>query len=233
MSNGKKYSSFLKEQKIFDNWRSYLTEGFSGYAPSKFDPKVTRQGFQRPEYRGMNGYGGNPGYAEEDTIVDEEMEPVRAFMKKGLEELAEHLKDSETRGPGCVDQEYIEWMLGKAGEMMGKISAQNNGEIGGAYTLSSQNARKLSFAAIGKTGGGQVQYAVDTCPQSRRLDPENIDRLINKMTRLLLQDFEGWLESNITGGQEYATKDLGRRKIQDIIKELLNKENQNEQAKKE
>ena len=26
MSKGKKYSSFLKEQKIFDNWRNYLNE---------------------------------------------------------------------------------------------------------------------------------------------------------------------------------------------------------------
>jgi hypothetical protein len=26
MSKGKKYSSFLKEQKIFDNWRGYLNE---------------------------------------------------------------------------------------------------------------------------------------------------------------------------------------------------------------
>ena len=220
MSKGKKYSSFLKEQKIFDNWRGYLTEGFSGYAPSKFDPKVTRQGFVRPEYIGMNGYGGNPGYAEEDTIVDEEMEPVRAMMKKHL------YQDVAQPGeqPKCMTVDHLVWPIEQGAAMMAKMPT---GKYGKNYNLPSQYARKLANAALNKAGtGGQAQS--HRCPPGMHFVPDIIDLHINNMTRLLLQDFEGWLESMIPEGPEYVMKDLGRNPIQDIIKELLNKEKQNE-----
>ena len=205
MSKGKKYSSFLTEQKIFDNWRSYLTEGFSGYAPSKFDPKVTRQGFQHPEYRGMNGYGGNPGYAEEDTIVSEEMEPVRAMMKKHL------YQDVAQPGeqPKCMTVDHLVWPIEQGAAMMAKMPT---GKYGKNYNLPSQYARKLANAALNKAGtGGQAQS--HRCPPGMHFVPDIIDLHINNMTRLLLQDFEGWLESMIPGGPEYVMKDLGRNPI--------------------
>ena len=42
MSKGKKYSSFLTEQKIFDNWRNYLNENREAIKEVEIEPRKSR-----------------------------------------------------------------------------------------------------------------------------------------------------------------------------------------------